>query len=133
MALLVPIQYYGSIAIGLSDAMVACDVEQVMSQMAFRLTTAPGSQDLIFVIVASTMGWMKQWNQNYNNPLYNALEPLLESIRNYDDKSKQMSCMATGYLLGSIPDMLLNYQAPDAVFFTNVNEYEFSALAQASV
>ena len=83
--LFVPIQYGGSLSISLSDAMVACDVDQVLQQAAFRLTTAAGRQDLEFVFVSGAFGWMKQWNSWYNNPLYNAVEPLVKAFWNKDN------------------------------------------------
>ena len=82
--LLVPIQYGGSLAISLSDAMVACDVDQVLQQAAFRLNTLAGRQDLWFVIISASVGWMKEWSDWYNNPLYNALEPLFLSFSDPD-------------------------------------------------
>ena len=128
--LLVPLKYGGSLAISLSDAMVACDVDQILQQMAFRLNTLAGRQDLWFVIISGSVGWMKEWFSFYNNPLYNALEPLIKSVLNFDDPdSPTMSCQALGFLAGSIPDIVLNYQAPDEVFFTSVDAYQFSALA----
>merc|ERR1711907_565603 len=67
--LLLPILYYGSAFIELSDTLVACDYEQILQQWAFRLNSVAGTQDFIFVLVSASLGWLAHWNSFFDNSI----------------------------------------------------------------
>jgi len=60
--------------------------------------------------------------------LFDSIKPLVMFIISlfFEDKTATMSCLQVGYSFGSIPSVLLHYNAPSEVFYTNVDTYSFN-------
>ena len=126
--LLLPVQWWNTFLIELSDSIVACDVNTMMKQLSFRTQYISGLQDSVFVLFSACFGFLAEYNPFLRNELYDALSPIFNWLYFTNDPNAALSCSQIGFALGQIPSAVLNFRAPDEVFYTNVNDYDFDKI-----
>ena len=124
MIIFKPLVWIGSLSIEISDGLTACDIDGLIRQIKFRTSNLSGLLELLFVMFSFIFGFLGRYNNIFTNNTYNTFEPVIISIFNLDPQQKQMSCALIGATLGELPLALVNFEAPNQVFYKNVETYK---------
>ena len=91
--------------------------------MSTRLGTYSGLQDTLFTLFSGMLGWLSSYDSFFSSPLYDAVEPLYQWFFNLGDEDYELNCLQVGYMCGEVVSLLLNFNAPDQVYFNSVRGY----------
>lgn len=114
-----PFYAINNLLITQSNQNVACLAEEQAAQYQQRVSTPEGYADLVYSVVNVPIeGFLE--GKNDNTVLNEIWDIIYDLYQNFDGK-RSMTCKQTGYIFGRLWAKLMNFEAPNALYYADVS------------